>query len=90
MKDTINDATSLDVSVLGKVELYELPEAAGVIVVHCFSIPKGFHDGTTERIKTIKQICYYKEAFKMYPVSTHCSDSDVDPDYLIMSKAELG
>lgn len=41
-------------------------------------------------LKTIKQICYYKEAFKMYPVSTHCSDGDVDPDYLIMSEAELG
>lgn len=49
MKDTVNDAAALNVSVLGKVELDKLPKATGVIVVHGLSIPKGFHDGTADR-----------------------------------------
>lgn len=54
-KDTVDDAAALNVSILGKVELDELPEAAGVIVVHGLGIPKGFHDGTASRGKAIKQ-----------------------------------
>lgn len=54
LKDTVNDAASLNVSVLGKVELDKLAEATGVIVVHGLSIPKGFHDGTADRGKAIK------------------------------------
>lgn len=49
LKDTVNNAASLDVSVLGKVELDELPKATGVIVVHRLSVPKGFHDGAAIR-----------------------------------------
>lgn len=44
LKDTVNNAATLDVSVLGKVELDELPKATGVIVVHRLGVPKGLHD----------------------------------------------
>lgn len=56
LKDTVDDAASLNVSVLGEVELDELPEATGVIVVHGLRIPEGFHDGTAGRGNTIEQI----------------------------------
>lgn len=49
LKDTVNDAASLNVSVLGKVELDELAKATGVIVVHSLSVPKGLHDGTANK-----------------------------------------
>lgn len=49
MKDTVNNAATLDVSVLGKVELDELPKATGVIVVHRLGVPKGLHDGAAIR-----------------------------------------
>lgn len=49
VKDTVNDAASLNVSVLGKVELDELAKATGVIVVHSLSVPKGLHDGTANK-----------------------------------------
>lgn len=49
LKDTVNDAASLNVSVLGKVELDKLPKATGVIVVHGLSVPEGLHDGTADR-----------------------------------------
>lgn len=47
-KDTVDDAASLNVSILRKVELDELPKATGVIVVHSLGIPKGFHDGAED------------------------------------------
>lgn len=53
-KDTVNDTASLNVPVLRKVELDELPKATGIVIVHSLSIPKGFHDGAEERGKTIK------------------------------------
>lgn len=49
LKDTVDDAASLNVSVLGKVKLDKLPKATGVIVVYGLGVPKGFHDGTAER-----------------------------------------
>lgn len=49
VKDTVNNAATLDVSVLGKVELDELPKATGVIVVHGLGVPKGLHDGAAIR-----------------------------------------
>lgn len=49
LKDTVNNAATLDVSVLGKVELDELPKATGVIVVHSLGVPKGLHDGAAIR-----------------------------------------
>ena len=52
IKDTVNDAASLNVSILGKVELYELPKATGIIVVYSLCIPKRFHDGAANRSKT--------------------------------------
>lgn len=51
-KDTVNDAASLNVSILGKVELDKLPKATGVIVVHGLSIAKGFHYGAEEKGNT--------------------------------------
>lgn len=51
LKDTVNDAASLNVSVLGKVELDELAKTTGVIVVHSLGIPKGLHDGTANKRK---------------------------------------
>lgn len=55
MKDTVNDAASLNVSVLGKVELDELAKTTGVIVVHGLSVPKGLHDGTANKRKQSSQ-----------------------------------
>lgn len=52
LKDTVDNAASLNVSVLWKVELDKLPKATGVIVVHGLGIPKGFHDGTVDRGKS--------------------------------------
>lgn len=49
VKDTVNNAATLDVSVLGKVELDELPKATGVIVVHRLGVPEGLHDGAVIR-----------------------------------------
>lgn len=77
LKDTVNDAASLNVSVLGKVELDKLAEATGVIVVHGLSIPKGFHDGTADRGKAIKHTKPLHRKlvlfFFTYPVSVnHC------------------
>lgn len=57
LKDTVDDAASLNVAVLGKVELNEFAKAAGVIVVHGLCIPKCFHDGTADR-KTTTTKCY--------------------------------
>lgn len=48
-KDTVNDAATLNVSVLGKVKLDELSKATGVIVVHRLSVPEGLHDGAAKR-----------------------------------------
>lgn len=46
VKDTVNDSSSLDVSLLADVQLDKLAEAAGVVVVHGLGIPEGLHDGT--------------------------------------------
>lgn len=46
VKDTVNDSSSLDVSLLADVQLDKLAEAAGVLVVHGLGIPEGLHDGT--------------------------------------------
>ena len=51
LKDTVNDAAALNVSVLGKVELDELAKTTGVIIVHSLSIPKSLHDGTVDEGK---------------------------------------
>lgn len=51
LKDTVEDAASLNISVLGKVELNEFAEATGVIVVDGLCVPKCFHDGTADRQK---------------------------------------
>lgn len=55
LEDTVNDAASLNVSVLGKVELDELAKTTGVIVVHSLSVPKGLHDGTANKRKQSSQ-----------------------------------
>lgn len=55
LKDTVNNAASLNVSVLGKVELDELAKTTGVIVVHGLSVPKGLHDGTANKRKQSSQ-----------------------------------
>lgn len=47
-KDTVDNAASLNVSILGKVQLDELPKATRVIVINSLSISKCFHDGTGE------------------------------------------
>lgn len=70
-KDTVDDAAALNVSILGKVELDELPEAAGVIVVHGLGVPKGFHDGTAIRGKAIKQTKEDDVFFVLYPAPVH-------------------
>lgn len=78
LKDTVNDAASLNVSVLGKVELDKLAEATGVIVVHGLSIPKGFHDGTVDRgnaIKHSKPLQRKPVFFFLYPMSVHHCES---------------
>ena len=54
-KDTVNDAASMNVSILGKVELDELPKATGVIVVDSLSVSKSFHDGAEERGRDNKE-----------------------------------
>lgn len=56
LKDTVNDAASLNVSVLGKVELDELAKTTGVIVVHSLCVPKGLHDGTTNKRMPTKSL----------------------------------
>lgn len=61
LKDTVNDAASLNVSVLGKVELDELAKTTGVIVVHSLCVPKGLHDGTTNKRKQSSQPNLCKE-----------------------------
>lgn len=54
LKDTVDDAASLDVSILGKVQLDELPEATGVIVVHGLCVAKSFHDGAADKRQAMK------------------------------------
>jgi len=48
VEDTVDDAASLNIPALGEVELDELPEAAGVVVVHRLGVPERLHDGTAE------------------------------------------
>lgn len=55
LKDTVNDAASMNISVLGKVELDELAKTTGVIVVHRLSVPKGLHDRTANKRKQSSQ-----------------------------------
>lgn len=49
LKDTVDDSASLDVALLAEVQLDELPEAAGVVVVDGLGVSKGLHDGTVDR-----------------------------------------
>lgn len=49
LKDTVHDSASLDVALLAEVQLDELPEAAGVVVVDGLGVSKGLHDGTADR-----------------------------------------
>lgn len=46
LKDTVDDAAALDVALLAEMQLDELPEAAGVVVVDRLGVSKGLHDGT--------------------------------------------
>lgn len=50
-QDTIYNLPSLDISLLTDVQLNELPEAAGVVVVHGFGVAEGLHDGTAEEVR---------------------------------------
>lgn len=49
VKDTVDDSSSLDVSLLTDMQLDKLAKAAGVVVVHGLGVPKGLHDGTAGR-----------------------------------------
>ena len=49
VKDTVYDASALDVALLAEVQLDELPEATGVVVVHGFGVSKGLHDRTEQK-----------------------------------------
>lgn len=85
LKDTVNDAASLNVSVLREVELDELAKATGVIVVHGLSIPKGFHDGTAIRGKAIKQtkpLQWKPFFFKHIPCLSITVNFDPDADFV--------
>lgn len=55
VKDTVDDSSSLDVSLLADMQLDKLAEAAGVVVVHGLGVPEGLHDGTAgqRRRKTV-------------------------------------
>lgn len=49
LKDTVHDPSSLDVPLLAEVQLDELAEAAGVVVVNRPGVPERLHDGAAER-----------------------------------------
>lgn len=70
LKDTVNDAASLDVSVLGKVELDELAKSTGVIVVHSLSVPKGLHDGAANKREQSSQPNLCKGLFDIFRCPT--------------------
>ncbi len=48
-KDTVDNASSLDVPALREMKLNEFPKATGVVVVDCFGISKCFHDGAAKK-----------------------------------------
>ena len=59
MQDTVDDAAALNVPAVGEVELDELPEAAGVVVVHRLGVPKRLHDWTAEEEVTHSDFLSY-------------------------------
>lgn len=58
-KDTILDFSTIHSPFWIKCNLDKLPKSAGIVVINCLCITKGFHDGTSqEKIKKIHMFSF--------------------------------